>query len=112
MTNGHPAPRARIGIILAGLAALTLGINDVSVPFSYAQGFNPPTVVLARYAVLLASLIPLLPLLGLGFRLRRSDAAHALGSGVFSAFGTLGLLGSFAYIPVSLGVVILYTFPI
>lgn len=112
MSSGQPAQRARIGIIIAGAAALTLAINDVSVPFAYAQGFNPPTVVLGRYVFLLASMLLLLPLLGLGFRLPRDQALHALGSGVFSAIGTLGLLGSFAYIPVSLGVVILYTFPI
>jgi drug/metabolite transporter (DMT)-like permease len=112
MSSGQPAQRARIGIIIAALAALTLAINDVSVPFAYAQGFNPPTVVLGRYVFLLASMLVLLPVLGLGFRLPRDQALHALGSGVFSAIGTLGLLGSFAYIPVSLGVVILYTFPI
>lgn len=112
MTSGQPAPKARFGIIIAALAAFTLAINDVSVPFAYAQGFNPPTVVLGRYAFLLASMLLLLPLLGLGFRLPRDQALHALGSGVFSAIGTLGLLGSFAFIPVSLGVVILYTFPI
>ncbi|WP_119389153.1 DMT family transporter [Taklimakanibacter lacteus] len=112
MTSGHPARKARIGIILAGVAALTLAINDVSVPFAYAQGFNPPTVVLARYIFLLGGLVLALPLLGLGFRLARNHAFHALGSGITAAIGALGLLGSFAYIPVSLGVVILYTFPI
>jgi len=112
MTSGQPARKARIGVIIAALAAFTLAVNDVSVPFAYGEGFNPPTVVLARYSFLLAGITLLLPLLRLGFRLPRREATHALGSGVFSAIGTLGLLGSFAYIPVSLGVVILYTFPI
>lgn len=111
MTNDHAARRRRLGIILAGAAALTLAINDVSVPFAYAQGFSPPTAVLARYAFLLLSLLLLLPLLGLGFRLPHGLTRHALGSGVAAAIATLGLLGSFAHIPVSLAVVILYTFP-
>ena len=111
MTGGHMALRARFGIILAGAAALTLAINDVSVPFSYARGFTPPTVVLARFAFLLTSLVVLLPMLGLSYRLPRAHMRHALGSGVATAIATLGLLGSFAYIPVGLAVVVLYTFP-
>jgi drug/metabolite transporter (DMT)-like permease len=111
MTGGHMALKARFGIILAAAAGLMLAINDVSVPFSYAQGFSPPTVVFARYAFLLAVLFILLPALGLRPRLGRTHMRHALGSGIAAAIATLGLLGSFAYIPVSLGIVILYTFP-
>lgn len=111
MTINHTAPKARFGIILAGAAALTLAINDVSVPFSYARGFTPATVVLARFAFLLMSLVILLPALGLSYRLPKAHMRHALGSGVATAIATLGLLGSFAYIPLSLAVVILYTFP-
>jgi drug/metabolite transporter (DMT)-like permease len=112
MTITHMARKARFGIVLAGAAGLMLAINDVSVPFSYVQGFSPPTVVLARYAFLLATLFIVLPALGLRPRLASTHLRHALGSGVVTAIATLGLLGSFAYIPVSLGVVILYTFPI
>jgi drug/metabolite transporter (DMT)-like permease len=111
MTISHTAPKARFGIILAGAAALTLAINDVSVPFSYEEGFSPSTVVFARFAFLLASLVILLPALGLSYRLPKAHMIHALGSGVATAIATLGLLGSFAYIPLSLAVVILYTFP-
>lgn len=112
MTINQTALRARFGIILAGAAALTLAINDVSVPFSYARGFTPPTVVLARFAFLLMSLVILLPVLGLSYRLSKAYTLHALGSGVATAIATLGLLGSFAYLPLGLAVVILYTFPI
>src|SRR6185503_11776080 len=37
---------------------------------------------------------------------------HAFGSGSAAAIGALALLVSFAHIPVSLAIVILYTFPI
>lgn len=112
MISNHIQRRVRMGVLLASGAALALAINDVSVPFAYAQGFNPPTAVLARYVFLLASLVLLLPLFGLNFRLPPGHTRHALGSGVAAAIATLGLLGSFAHIPVSLAVVILYTFPI
>ena len=80
MASHQTALKARFGIILAGAAALTLAINDVSVPFSYARGFTAPTVVLARFAFLLASLVILLPVLGLSYRLPKAHMLHALGS--------------------------------
>jgi drug/metabolite transporter (DMT)-like permease len=112
MTSEATALRARIGIIIAAASALTLAINDVAVPFAYAQGFSAPTVVFFRFLFLLLSLVALLPLMGLSYRLPREHALHALGSGVAAGIATLALLGSFAYIPVSLALIILYTFPI
>jgi drug/metabolite transporter (DMT)-like permease len=112
MTSEQTARRARIGMIVAAAAALTLAINDVSVPFAYRQGFSAPTVVFFRFLFLLVGLVVLLPLAGLSYRLPREHALNALGSGATAAVATLGLLGSFAYIPVSLALIILYTFPI
>jgi drug/metabolite transporter (DMT)-like permease len=54
----------------------------------------------------------LLPAIGLSYRLPRQHALHALGSGIAAGIATLGLLGSFALIPVSLALIILYTYPI
>jgi drug/metabolite transporter (DMT)-like permease len=82
------------------------------VPFSYERGFSPPTVVFARYVILLACLAVLLPVMGLRYQLPRVPAFHAFGSGIAAALGALSLLVSFAYIPISLAIVILYTFPI
>ena len=112
MPHEDKARRARIGLIVAAAAALMLGINDVSVPFAYAQGFGSSTVVFFRFAFLLASLLVFLPLTGLAYRLPRHHALHALGSGIAAGIATLALLGSFAEIPVSLALIILYTFPI
>lgn len=105
------ARRARLGIILAAAAGLMLAINDVSVPFSYQNGFSPPTVVLARFGFLVLTVILMMAVLRLKPRLPQGLAGHALGSGAVTGMATLGLLGSFAFIPVSLSVVILYTFP-
>lgn len=111
MADGQTARRARLGIIIAGVAGLMLAVNDVSVPFSYHNGFSPPTVVLARYGFLLLTVALLLAALRVRPRLPTAERGHALGSGVMTAIATMGLLGSFAFIPVSLAVVILYTFP-
>jgi hypothetical protein len=113
MTSGQGARQARIGIVIAAAAALTLAINDVAVPFAYAQGFSAPTVVFFRFAFLLVSLVALLPLVGLRYRLPKDHALHAPGSGIAAGMATLALLGAFALIPVSLALnIILYTFPI
>lgn len=111
MADGQMARRARLGIILAAAAGLMLAVNDVSVPFSYQRGFSPPTVVLARFGFLILTVILLMALLRLKPVLPHARTGHALGSGAMTGMATLGLLGSFAFIPVSLGVVILYTFP-
>ncbi len=61
MASEETARRSRLGIIIAAASALTLAINDVAVPFAYAQGFSAPTVVFFRFLFLLASLVALLP---------------------------------------------------
>lgn len=111
MSSDHTAQKSRLGILLAAAAGLMLAVNDVSVPFAYKSGFSPPTVVLARFGFLLLTVVLLMVVLRLKPRLVPGRAGHALGSGAVTAVATLGLLGSFAFIPVSLGVVILYTFP-
>jgi len=103
--------RGRIGVMVAVGSALALALNDISVPLTYASGFNPPTVVLLRYLFLIAALLILLPILSKPYRLGEGQGWHALGSGICAAVGTVGLLGAFAFIPVSLTVVILYVFP-
>jgi drug/metabolite transporter (DMT)-like permease len=112
MTSEPTTRRARIGIVIAAASALMLAINDVAIPFAYRQGFSAPTVVFFRFLFLLLSLVALLPLMGLSYRLPREQALHALGSGLAASIATLALLGSFAHIPVSLALIILYTFPI
>jgi drug/metabolite transporter (DMT)-like permease len=112
MNGEQRAWRARVGIIIAAASALMLALNDVAVPFAYAQGFSAPTVVFLRFLFQLLTLVIVLPLAGLGFRLSREHRLHALGSGFAVGIGTLSLLGSFALIPVSLALIILYTYPI
>lgn len=89
-----------------------LAFNNIAIPIVYRSGANPQTVVLLRYlvfvAVVLVGLILIRRRLWLGVR----PTAHALGSGVAMAVGSLGLLGSFAFIPVSLAVVIMYAYPL
>jgi len=112
MTSGQGARQTRIGIVIAAASALMLALNDVAVPFAYAKGFSPATVVLFRFAFMLLSLAVLLPLAGLSYRLPREHALNAAGSGITAGIATLALLGSFALIPVSLALIILYTYPI
>src|SRR5262245_60046089 len=89
-----------------------LAINDIAVPFAYAQGFSAPTVVFFRFLFQLLTLAIVLPMAGLSYHLSRDHRLHALGSGIAVGIGTLSLLGSFALIPVSLALILLYTYPI
>ncbi|MEZ5775027.1 MAG: DMT family transporter [Hyphomicrobiaceae bacterium] len=99
------------GLATAG-AALALAVNNVAVPFTYAHGANAQSVVLLRYVFAILAIAATLAATGIGFRMPRDRMWHAFGSGLATAIGSLGLLGSYAYIPVSLAIVVVYTYPI
>lgn len=101
-----------LGMAVTMGAALALAINNVSLPYVYGAGWNAQSVVLTRFIFTTAVFGIVLMLAGRGFRLARNDAVHAVGSGVALAIGSLGLLGSFQFIPVSLAIVIIYTNPV
>lgn len=117
MPSDTAAARSPVSLpLLGGLvtmaSALLLAINNITVPVAYAHGSNAPTVVLLRYFLLLGLLLVLLPLLGRRLRLSAAEHGHAFGAGSASAIGSLGLLGAFAFIPVSLAVLIIYLYPL
>ncbi len=106
-----PAGRS-LGMAVTLAAALALAINNVSLPHVYQSGWNAQSVALARFMVAFAVVALTLIVTRRGFRLPGRDTWHALGSGAAVAIGAFGLLGSFQYIPVSLSIVIVYTYPV
>ncbi len=100
------------GLIIVILAAIFISLSNVLAPIIYDNGGNPLTYLTLRFLgfVILCQLwfssrggSTSLPL-----RIRLS----AYGGGIAYALGAGSLLGSFAYIPVSLAVLIFFTFPI
>lgn len=113
MSQTASSGSGRLGGIGATLAAaLALSLNNVTVPLVYTHGSNPPSVVMLRYVLLIVVLAGLLPALRRPVRLPARQYAHAAGAGGMSALGSVGLLGAFAFIPVSLAILIVYAYPI
>ncbi len=100
------------GASAAVLAALAMATNNIAVNFVYRYGGNAQTIALLRYVFVMAVLLAIVPLLRQQQPFTRRDRLHALGCGAASAIGSIGLLGSFALIPVSLAIIIAYTNPI
>lgn len=101
-----------LGMAVTLGAALALAINNVSFPYVHAAGWNAQSVVLMRFIFATAVIAVFVAISGRSFALSGRDLAHAMGSGITVAIGAIGLLGSFQFIPVSLGIVIIYTNPV
>lgn len=100
------------GVLVTAGAALSISINSIAVPTVYAHGANPQTVVLLRYAFFIFAFLAAWSLIGRSLALAARHRRHALISGTFAAAGSVGLLGAYAFIPVSLAIVLVYTYPI
>jgi len=101
-----------LGLLCALLSASLYTIATLSAALAYDAGSNPATVIWIRF--LFSSLTLFLVAAALRRRLRpaRQDWLPLLGV-TLGAFGTTnGYLTSVAFIPVSLAVLIFYTFPL
>lgn len=112
MSEPTPARRASLGAAAVAAAAVAVSLSNVLAPVIYDAGGNPPSYLAARFLCFVA-------LCGLWFRLAgrtpalppgRRGTAYAVG--VVFAGGAGALIGSFAYMPVSLAILIFYTFPL
>lgn len=106
----HRSPWA--GVVLALLAATSFAINSTSAGLAYAAGSNAVTVLAFRVAFGVIALYAVLRLLGVPTRLPPRDRWRAFGLGVLLGAYSYGLFGSFEHIPVALGVITFYTFPL
>ena len=79
---------------------------------SYDGGVNPITLLTIRITFFLAALLLFLRLAGKPIRLQPRERYASLFLGAIVAMGSFGSYSSIEYIPVSLMVLILYTYPI
>lgn len=100
------------GVAFVLLAALSLTLTNVAAPLVYQAGGNPPTILVLRNAGFLL-------LCGLWLRARgrfdwldRRRRWTCLGAGGAYTLGAGGVLFAFAYLPVSLAILVFFTFPL
>lgn len=101
-----------LGLGSGAIAALCMSINAIAVTFVYKYGSNAQTVALLRYVFFIAVFLAILPFVRPQKRFGGSDYLNAIGCGAVSAIGSIGLLGAFMLLPVSLAIIITYTNPI
>lgn len=107
------------GYIFAALAAASYGTNPVFAKPLYADGMNPDSVLLFRYAFGIA-LLGLLMIwngwrrhnLSTAFRVSRHSLPQLVILGILMALSSLTLFLSYNYMPVGIASTLLFTYPI
>lgn len=107
------------GYVFAALAAASYGTNPVFAKPLYADGMNPDSVLLFRYAFGIA-LLGLLMFwngwrrhnLSTAFRVNRHSLPQLVILGILMALSSLTLFLSYNYMPVGIASTLLFTYPI
>ena len=112
--NAQPAnSRHQItGIALVVLSTVAIAIVPTAAKLAYAAGSNALTVLSMRGTIAVALIAGLIAIRGGTFRTSRTNFNYCLVSGLFYTAMSYGFLGSIAYIPVSLMVLIYFTHPV
>lgn len=99
------------GIILIALASVLLASNTTSAKFAYMGGLTAPTLLLVRYLLGAAAFSLLLRVRGLPLR-HPGAVLRTFGAGLWILIVSLLFLGSASRIPLSLAVVLVFTYPV
>ena len=107
-----PAPSAALGVLFAAVASSSFGLMITLAGVAYAGGANAGAVIELRFLVAVPVMAALLRATRGAFLpppgVRKGVILVALGN-----FGvTIGYLSSILFIPVSLGTVVFYTYPL
>lgn len=104
--------RLPAGIAVLVASGISVGIGNAFIPVYYAAGGNAPTIMAARYAwcILVSCLV--LVVLRRPLRLALRQVLPAFASGALFGAGAISVITAFAYIPVGVAILILFTFPV
>lgn len=94
------------------LAALSISLTNVSALFVYEAGGNPPTIIVLRNLAFLVICGTWLTASGRFRWLERRGQLICVGAGIAYTCGAAGLLLSLLSLPVSLAILIFFTFPL
>ena len=100
---------AGIGVVL--ISALSISFSNVLAPIVYSFGSNSYTLLILRYVAFLLFCGIWIWAKKKPFRLNRDEIITCYGAGLAYAIGSGALLGSFAYMPVGLAVLVFFIFP-
>lgn len=111
-TENTPKSGAALGILIVVAATVSISFSSIFAPFVYDNGSNPQTLTVFRFLCFAVVCGAWLKLSGTEMSLSRRELLHCIGAGVVYTIGSASLITAFAYIPISLAVLILYMFPL
>ncbi len=100
----------KAGLIVVTLAALLVSLSSIFSRFAYDAGANPQTMIFFRFLLFCVVLLIIRP--KNQNKLPSNKKLAAILAGCFFTIGSGSLLASIYFLPVSLAVVIFYTYPI
>lgn len=103
---------AALGLLVVTAAATSISVSNVLAPIVYGLGSNTETLLVFRFGGFLLVCGLWLTVQGIGFSLERRAVLHCIGAGLAYTIGSGSLIAAFAFMPVSLAVLIFYTFPL
>ena len=106
------AARLRIGLSVLLFSTVAFGLNNILARLSYDHGSNVVTLLTIRTIIALLAIGAYLSWLKLWRRFARTDMPAFAAASLAFSFGTLMLLESFRFLPVSLAILLFYLFPI
>jgi drug/metabolite transporter (DMT)-like permease len=104
--------KVRAGLAMAVGSALAYGINIVGVQLSGMSGISGPLIIFYRTGMMLVGLALVLAIWRVTLTVAAGQRRPLMLLGVMSALVGSAYLSSVAFLPVSVAVVIFYTFPV
>lgn len=110
--DDNRASAAALGVMIVLAATVSISLSSILAPMVYENGSNPQTLTVFRFGCFALVCGAWLKLRNTEISLSRRELMHCIGAGVVYTTATGCLTASFAFIPVSLAILILYLFPL
>ena len=108
-SSGQSGQRKGIFLILAG--ALAIGIMPSAAKIAYQEGANPMSAIILRSLIGVIGIAVYMAIRRYPFKIGWKAFRFSSVTGITQSFNSLGIMGSVAYIDVSLAVLIIFCFP-
>lgn len=105
-------PHAALGVLTALAAAISISFSNILAPAVVEAGSNTATLLAFRFVCFLLVCALWMRWTGTSFALERRHRGPCIGAGIGNAVGSGALIASFLYLPISLAILIFYTFPL
>ena len=108
----HMRSNAILGLLIVTAASVGVSLTNVLAPIVYEFGSNPATLMFFRFALFVAVCLPWLKWRRIRLALAPQHRVSAIVAGIIYTVGSTSLISAFAHMPVSLVILIFYTYPL